>query len=187
LVSFKRRRFPPEVIRYAVWLYCRFTLSLRDVEERLAQRGIEVSYETIRCWTIKFGPVIAANLRRRRAAPTGRWHLDERVVKFGGRTMWLWRAVDEEGEVLDRLVQKRRDTAAAYKLLRRLLKNQGIRPETVTTDGPAACGRTTGRKTATCRCQGGNASNRRPSLRAGPIVSSRPTPPSTTPSTCSPI
>jgi transposase-like protein len=138
LVSFKRRRFPPEVIRYAVWLYCRFTLSLRDVEERLAQRGIEVSYETIRCWTIKFGPVIAANLRRRRAAPTGRWHLDERVVKIGGRTMWLWRAVDEEGEVLDRLVQKRRDTAAAYKLLRRLLKNQGIRPETVTTDGLAS-------------------------------------------------
>ena len=133
-VSFKRHRFPPEVIRYAVWLYFRFTLSLRDVEELLAQRGIEVSREAIRCWVIKFGPLIAANLRRRRAVPTGRWHLDEMAVKVGGRRMWLWRAVDDEGEVLDVLVQKRRNAGAAYKLLRRLLRNQGIHPETVTTD-----------------------------------------------------
>ena len=84
-ISFKRHQFPPDVIRYAVWLYFRFTLSLRDVEELLAQRGIDVSYETIRCWTIKFGPVIAANLRRRRCAPIGRWHLDEMVAKIGGR------------------------------------------------------------------------------------------------------
>ena len=133
-ISFKRHRFPAEVIRYAVWLYFRFTLSVRDVEELLAQRGIEVSREAVRCWVIKFGPLIAANLRRRRLAPTGRWHLDEMVVKIGGRRMYLWRAVDDEGEVLDVLVQKRRNKHAALKLLRRLLKNQGIRPETITTD-----------------------------------------------------
>lgn len=80
LLSFKRRRFPGEVIRYAVRLYFRFTLSLRDVEELLAERGIEVSYETIRCWVNRFGPLIAANIRRRRGPPTGRWHLDEVVV-----------------------------------------------------------------------------------------------------------
>ena len=79
-ISFKRHRFPPDVIRYAVWLYFRFTLSIRDVEELLAQRGIEISRETVRCWVIKFGPLIAANLPRRRPPPTGRWHLDEMVV-----------------------------------------------------------------------------------------------------------
>ena len=100
----------------------------------MAERGIEVSYETIRCWTIKFGPLIAANLRRRRPPPSGRWHLDEMVVKIGGRRMWLWRAVDDEGEVLDMLVQKRRNKQAAIKLFRKLLKNQGVRPETITTD-----------------------------------------------------
>lgn len=133
-LSFKRHRFPGEVIRYAVWLYFRFTLSIRDVEELLAQRGVDVSREAIRCWVIKFGPLIAANIRRRRDAPTGRWHLDEMVCKIGGRRMWLWRAVDDEGEVLDVLVQKRRNTHAAMKLFRRLLKNQGIHPETITTD-----------------------------------------------------
>jgi len=133
-ISFKPHRFPLDVIRYAVWLYFRFTLSIRDVEELLAQRGIEVSREAIRCWVIKFGPLIAANLRRRRCAPTGRWHLDEMVVKIAGRRMWLWRAVDDEGEVLDVLVQKRRNKAAALKLLRKLLRNQGIHPETITTD-----------------------------------------------------
>jgi putative transposase len=133
-ISFKRHRFPPDVIRYAVWLYFRFTLSIRDVEELLAQRGIEVSREAIRCWVIKFGPLIAANLRRRRCAPTGRWHLDEMVVKIGGRRMWLWRAVDDEGEVLDMLVQRRRNKKAALRLLRKLLRNQAIHPETIVTD-----------------------------------------------------
>ncbi len=133
-ISFKRHRFPADVIRYAVWLYYRFTLSYRDVEELLAQRGIEVSYETIRCWTLKFGPQIAANLRRRRCPPTGRWHLDEMYVRIGGQKMWLWRAVDDEGEVLDVLVQKRRNKHAALKLLGKLLKTQGIHPETITTD-----------------------------------------------------
>jgi putative transposase len=133
-LSFKRYRFPPDVIRHAVWLYFRFTLSIRDVEELLAQRGIEVSREAIRCWVNKFGPAIAANLRRQRWSPTGRWHLDEMVVRIRGKRMWLWRAVDDEGEVLDVLVQKRRNAHAAMKLLRRLLKNHGIHPETVTTD-----------------------------------------------------
>ena len=133
-ISFKRHRFPPEVIRYAVWLYFRFTLSIRDVEELLAERGIEVSREAIRCWAIKFGPLIAANLRRRRCAPTGRWHLDEMLVKIRGKRMWLWRAVDDEGEVLDMLVQKRRNKAAALKLLRKLLRNQQVHPETIVTD-----------------------------------------------------
>jgi putative transposase len=139
-ISFKRHRFPAAVIRHAVWLYYRFTLSFRDVEELLAQRGIEVSYETVRCWTLKFGPQIAANLRRRRCLPTGRWHLDEMYVRIGGQKMWLWRAVDDEGEVLDVLVQKRRNKHAALKLLRRLLKNQGIHPETITTDKLASYG-----------------------------------------------
>ena len=133
-ISFKRHRFPPDVIRYAVWLYFRFNLSIRDVEELLAQRGIEASREAVRCWVIKLGPLIAANLRRRRCSPTGRWHLDKMVVRIRGRRMYLWRAVDDEGEVLDILVQKRRNMAAALKLLRRLLKYQGIRPEIITTD-----------------------------------------------------
>ena len=133
-ISYKRHRFPSEVIRHAVWLYFRFTLSFRDVEGLLAQRGIEVSYETIRCWTLKFGRLFAHNLRRSRPRPTGRWHLDEMVVKVGGKRMFLWRAVDDEGEVLDMLVQERRNKAAALKLLRKLLKNRGIHPETITTD-----------------------------------------------------
>lgn len=133
-ISFTRRRFPPDVIRHAVWLYFRFTLSIRDVEELLAQRGVEVSREAVRCWVNKFGPLIAANLRRRRGPPTGRWHLDEMVVKIGGRRMYLWRAVDDEGEVLDVLVQKRRNKDAALNLLRKLLRNQGVHPETITTD-----------------------------------------------------
>ena len=133
-ISYKRQRFPPEVIRHAVWLYFRFTLSLRDVEELLAQRGVEVSYETIRCWTQKFGRMFAHNLRRSRPKPTGRWHLDEMVVKIAGKRMFLWRAVDDEGEVLDMLVQERRNKAAALKLLRKFLKNQGVRPEAIVTD-----------------------------------------------------
>ena len=133
-VSFKRHRFPVDVIRHAVWLYFRFTLSLRDVEEMMAQRGIDASYETVRCWTLKFGQAFAQNLRRSRPKPTGRWHLDEMVVKIGGKRMWLWRAVDDEGEVLDMLVQKRRNTVAALRLLRKLLKHQGIHPEMIVTD-----------------------------------------------------
>ena len=134
-LSFKRHRFPAEVIRHAVWLYFRFSLSFRDVEELLAQRGIDVSYETIRCWTIKFGPMIARRLKKKRPAPSPRWHLDEMVCSIGGRRMYLWRAVDDEGEVLDLVVQTRRDTEAALKLLRRLLRNQPVAPEAIITDG----------------------------------------------------
>ena len=142
-VSFKRHRFPPDVIRLAVWLYFRFTLSFRDVEEMMAQRGVEASYETVRCWTLKFGRLFAQNLRRRRATPSGRWHLDEMVVKIRGKRMWLWRAVDDEGEVLDMLVQKRRNKRAALRLLRKLLKNQGIHPEKIVTDKLASYGAAT--------------------------------------------
>ena len=143
LVSFKRHRYPPDVIRHAVWFYFRFTLSFRDVEEMLAQRGIEVSYETIRCWTLKFGQVFAQNLRQSRPKSTGYWHLDEMAVKTGGKRMWIWRAVDDEGEVLDMLVQKRRNTAAAAKFLRILLKNQGMHPDAFVTDGLASYGAAT--------------------------------------------
>ena len=140
-LSFKRHRFPAEVIRHAVWLYFRFSLSFRDVEELLAQRGIDVSYETIRCWTIKFGPLVARRLRKQRPCPTPRWHLDEMACSIGGIRMYLWRAVDDEGEVLDLMVQRRRDTEAALKLLRRLLRNQPVKPESIVTDrlGSYAC------------------------------------------------
>lgn len=137
-VSYKRHRFPADVIRHAVWLYFRFTFSLRDVEELLAARGIEVSYETIRCWTRKFGPQFARRLKKLRPAPSPRWHLDEMVCTVGGRRMYLWRAVDDEGEVLDLVMQRKRDTEAALVLLRRLLRNQPVDPESITTDGLAS-------------------------------------------------
>ncbi len=113
----------------------------------MAQRGIEVSYETIRCWTIKFGPFIARRLKKRRPAPSPRWHLDDpkggesqMVCGIGGRRMYLWRAVDDEGEVLDLVVQRRRDKDAALKLLRCLLRNQPVEPEVIVTDGLASYG-----------------------------------------------
>jgi len=137
-ISFKRHRFPPDTIRLAVWLYFRFTTSLRDVEEMLAERGVDVSYETVRCWAAKFGPAIAANIRRARPRPDRVWHLDEMVVKIRGKRMFMWRAVDREGEVLDMLVQKRRNKAAALKLLKKLLKNQGFVPDQIVTDGLAS-------------------------------------------------
>ena len=137
-ISFKRHRFPPDVIRLAIWLYFRFTTSLRDVEDMLAERGHSVSYETVRCWVNKFGPTIAANLRRRRPCPDSVWHLDEMVVRINGKRMFMWQAVDREGEVLDVLVQKRRNKDAALKLLRKLLKNQGYLPDEIVTDGLAS-------------------------------------------------
>jgi len=137
-ISYKRHRFPATVIQHAVWLYFPFTLSFRDVEEMLAQRGVDVSYETIRAWTLKFGPKIAANLRRRKLPPSPRWHLDEMVCRIGGERVFLWRAVDDEGEVLDLVVQKRRDTRAALKLLKQLLWSQPVEPESIVTDGLAS-------------------------------------------------
>jgi putative transposase len=133
-ISFKSHRFPPSVIVHAVWLYVRFTLSFRDVEEMLAERGIDASNETVRRWFLKFGRLIASNLRRSRPQPSPRWHLDEMVIKIRGRKHWLWRAVDDEGEVLDFLVQPRRCARSARRLLRKLLKKQGFAPKRITTD-----------------------------------------------------
>ena len=106
-ISYRGYRFPPEIIQQAIWLYLRFTLSLRDVEDLLAERGIMVSYETVRRWVNHFGPMIAADLRKRRPKPHTTWHLDEVYLKIAGRMVYLWRAVDAEGEVLDVLVQSR--------------------------------------------------------------------------------
>ncbi len=112
-LSFKRHRFPPEIIRHSIWLNARFTLSFRDVEEMLAERGVEVSHETIRRWLLKFGSAIAANLRRNRPRPSDHWHLDEMVIVIRRKPYWLWRAVDNEGEVLDFLLQSRRNAKAS--------------------------------------------------------------------------
>src|ERR1700694_2184472 len=133
-LSYRRHRFPPVVIQHAVWLYLRFTLSYRDVEDLLAERGLDISCETVRSWVLKFGPVIAQRLRRRRPRPTNRWHLDEMVVRIAGKRMYLWRAVDHEGEVLDMLVQRRRDSRAALRLMRKLLRKQGFMPKLLVTD-----------------------------------------------------
>ena len=133
-LSYCRPRFPPAVIQHAIWLYLRFTLSYRDVEDLLAERGLEVSYETVRRWVLKFGPGFARRLRRSRPRPSDRWHLDEMVVRIAGKRMYLWRAVDHEGEVLDMLVQRQRDKWAALRLMRKLLKKQGFTPKLLTTD-----------------------------------------------------
>ena len=124
--SYKRHRFPPAIIAHAVWLYLRFSLSLRAVEEMLLERGIDVSYETLRRWIQKFGPIIARGLRRRQDRPGRIWHLDEVQVAIRGRKWWLWRAVDEHGLVLEEILQPRRDRKAARKLLRRLLKGNAL-------------------------------------------------------------
>src|SRR5437868_8995765 len=133
-ISYRGHRFPPIVIQHAVWLYLRFTLSYRDVEELLAERGLDVSYETVRSWVLKFGPIIARRLRRSRPRPSNRWHLDEMVVRIAGKHMYLWRADDHEGEALEILVQRRRDQRAALKPMRKLLRKQGFAPKTATTD-----------------------------------------------------
>jgi putative transposase len=133
-LSYRRHRFPPVLIQHTVWLYLRFTLSYRDVEDLLAERGLDISYETVRSWVLKFGPVIAQRLRRHRPRPSDRWHLDEMVVRIAGKQMYLWRAVDHEGEVLDMLVQNRRDSRAALRLMRKLLRKQGFAPKLLVTD-----------------------------------------------------
>ena len=127
-------RFPPELISYTVWLYFRFPLSLRMVEEMLAFRGIEVSHETIRQWGLKFGQEFANIIRRRLPRPGDKWHMDEVVLKIAGRKHYLWRAVDQHGVVLDVLVQSRRDKKAAKRLLRKLLKRQCRAPRVMITD-----------------------------------------------------
>jgi transposase-like protein len=133
-ISYARHRFPPDIIRHAVWLYLRFTLSYRDVEDLLAERGLIVSNESIRRWVLKFGPIIAKNLRAIRPKPHSRWHLDEMAVSIAGRQMYMWRAVDSEGEVLEILVQPQRDKIAALRPLRKLLRRRGFVPTVIVTD-----------------------------------------------------
>ena len=131
---YKGYRYPIEVIGHAVWLYHRFALSLRDVEELMLARGVVVSYETIRSWCAKFGPDYAARLRRRRPRPGDKWHLDEVFVKINGTTHYLWRAVDQHGNVLDILVQSRRNALAAKRFFRKLLKGLRYVPRVIVTD-----------------------------------------------------
>jgi putative transposase len=127
-------RFPAEIISYAVWLYFRFHLSHRDVEDLLAERGILVSYEAVRLWCQKFGATYAVGLRRRRVRARDRWHLDEVQLKIKGKKHWLWRAVDRDGLVLDILVQDRRNQEAAERFLRRVLDGEDEAPRVVVTD-----------------------------------------------------
>src|SRR5437870_2392338 len=128
-------RFPSELIAHAVWLYFRFHLSLRDVQDLLAERGIIVSHETIRQWCTKFGATFATGLRRQRVRAGDKWHLDEVLLKINGKRHWLWRAVDQHGVVLDVLVQERRDQAAAERFVHRVLDGEGgAEPRVVITD-----------------------------------------------------
>jgi len=133
-ISYKRHRFPPQIIANVVWLYARCNLSLREVEELMLERGVDVSYETIRRWTAKFGPLITHTLRRRQPRLGDVWHLDEVVVKIAGRSYWLWRAVDQHGVVLEEILQSRRDKRAANRLLVRLMKRWGFVPKRIVTD-----------------------------------------------------
>ena len=200
-ISYARHRFPPDVIRHAVWLYLRFTLSYRDVEELLAERGLDVSYETVGRWVQKFGLQFARNLRARRARPSGQWHLDEMVVSISGKHHWLWRAVDSEGEVLDLLVQSRRDKKAALRLMRKLLRKHGIVPTVLVTDKlrswalrgetwvsrpgmSRVCARTTGPRIRISRSDDESGRCRASSRPDRPSDFSASTPRSTTRSTC---
>src|ERR1700759_3848047 len=139
-VRYAGYRFPAEIISHAVWLYFRFPLSLRMVEEMLAARGIIVSHETVRQWARKFGQDFANRIRRRLPDAGDKWHLDEVAIKIAGKKHWLWRAVDQDGIVLDILVQSRRDKRAAKRLLRKLLKKQRRPPRVLITDKLASYG-----------------------------------------------
>ena len=133
-LSYRGYRFPSEIISHAVWLYYRFALSFRDVEDLLAQRHITVTYETIRQWCVTFGPGYARTFRRRRGQQGDTWYLDELFVTLTGRQQYLWRAVDEDGDVLDLLVQSRRNRRGAVRFFRKLLKRQGSVPRRLVTD-----------------------------------------------------
>ncbi|MDP9378878.1 MAG: IS6 family transposase [Chloroflexota bacterium] len=132
--AYKGFRFPREIISHSVWLYFRFSLSYRDVEELLAERGVIVTHETVRQWCQKFGQTFANELRRRRARTGDKWHLDEVFLKINGKRHYLWRAVDQEGNVLDILVQSRRNKGAAKKFFRKLLKGCEYVPRVMITD-----------------------------------------------------
>jgi putative transposase len=131
---FRRHRYPGEIISYAVCLYYRFTLSYRDIEVLLAERGIQVTYESIRQWCTKFGPIFAAGLRHRRRPARPKWHLDEVFIKIAKKTYYLWRAVDADGMVLDILVQERRNQEAAETFLRRVVAGEPAAPRVIVTD-----------------------------------------------------
>ena len=131
---YHRRRFHSDVIKRVIWLYFRFNLSLREIEELMVERGVDVSYETIRRWIEQFGPVFAKRIKARSPNPSTVWHLDEVYSKINGKMVYLWRAVDDEGTVLDIVVQSRRNKKAAIRLLRKLLKNNGVKPDRIVTD-----------------------------------------------------
>ncbi len=131
---YKRYRFPSEIIQYAVWLYHRFNLSHRDIEDLLAERGINVTYEPIRLWCNRFGPEYATRLRRKHRGYGDTFFIDEVFVKIDGKQHYLWRAVDQDGEVVDVFLQKRRDSAAAKRFLKRLLKTHRDEPRKIVTD-----------------------------------------------------
>jgi len=132
--SYSGHRYPKEIISHVVWLYHRFTLSFRDIEDILAYRGIQVSYETIRQWCLKFGKLYARKLRNKHGIKSDRWFLDEVFLTINGRLHYLWRAVDQDGEVIDILVQKRKDKRAALIFFKKLLKKQGRVPFELMTD-----------------------------------------------------
>jgi putative transposase len=132
--SYKGFRFPAEIISYCVWLYHRFPLSFREVQEMMAQRGIIISHETVRQWCAKFGQIYANALRRRRPRPGDKWHLDEVFITINGKTHYLWRAVDQHGTVLDILVTSRRDTKAVIRFFRKLLTGLQYVPRVLITD-----------------------------------------------------
>ena len=128
LPTYRNHRFPIEIVARAVWLYFRFNVSLREVEEMMLERGVTVSYETIRRWCRKHGADHARRLHRKPSSPSDVWYLDEVVVRINGKRCWLWRAVDQDGYILDEIIQTRRNTKAAKRLLIRLLKKQGMTP-----------------------------------------------------------
>ena len=131
---YHRRRFHSDIIKRVIWLYFRFNLSLREIEELMVERGVDVSYETVRRWIEQFGPAFAKRIKTRSPNPSTVWHLDEVYTKINGKMVYLWRAVDDEGTVLDIVVQSRRNKKAAMRLLRKLLKNNGVKPDRIVTD-----------------------------------------------------
>ncbi|GHO50298.1 IS6 family transposase [Ktedonospora formicarum] len=131
---YKGYRFPPVMISHCVWLYFRFSLSFRDVEELMAERGVVLTFETVRQWCLNFGQKSANELRYRRAKPGDTWHLDEVFLTIKGKRQSLWRAVDQDGNVLDMLVQSRRNTQAAKRFFRKLLKGLQYVPRVIITD-----------------------------------------------------
>jgi putative transposase len=131
---YKRYRFPAEIIQYAVWLYYKFNLSQRDIEDLLAERGIDVTYETIRLWCNRFGPKFATRLKKKHRGYGDTFFIDEVFVKIDGKQHYLWRAVDQDGEVVDVYLQKRRDGAAAKRFFKRLLKKHHDEPRKIVTD-----------------------------------------------------